>query len=132
MNRASAARAFTGSGHHSNELNRSVVVAVITVGVMEMPIDDVVDVVPMGYGFVATAWPVDMVWIVAGALVIRCAGIGVLFGDFQAVLIDVVAVDVMEMPVVKVIDVIAMPNGCVPTTRTMLVVMIGVLVAWMI
>ena len=108
------------------------VVAVVTVGVMEMPIDDVVDVVPMGYGFVATAWAVDMIWIVAGALVIRCAGIGVLFGDFQAVLIDVVAVDVMEMPVVKVIDVIAMPNGCVPTTRTMLVVMIGVLVAWMI
>ena len=104
----------------------------VTVGVMEMPIDDVVDVVPMRDRFMATAGPVNMIWIVPAALVFWRTSVRVLFGNVEAMLIYVIAMNVMEMSVMKVIDVVAMPNCCVSTARTMLVVMIGVLVTWMI
>jgi hypothetical protein len=80
-----------------------VVIAVRAVRVVQMPRHEVVDVVTVGDAFVPARRPVDMaLWMSAAVVVGRAAG-RVLRGHLERVIVDVVAVHVMQMPVVKIV-----------------------------
>jgi hypothetical protein len=84
-----------------------VVVAVVVVRMMQMTVVQVVDVIPVGHGFVAAAGAMHVVRRVAARRA-RVA-VGMLGVDLDHVLVDVVFVRVMEVAVVQVVDVAGVP-----------------------
>ena len=88
------------AGFLADDLDGTVVVAVVAVGVMQVAVDEVVDMVSVGDRFVTTG---------VGAALVCGGAVGWVGGaDFERVLIDVVVVDVMEVAVVEVVDVARM------------------------
>ena len=79
-----------------DDRNRSVVVAMIAVGMVKVPVYQVVDVVAVRNGFMPASRTVNMVGIVSPACVFGCAAGGILVVDFQGVLFNLaVGTDVM-------------------------------------
>ena len=107
--------------------NRPVVVAVVTVRVMQMAVDEIVDVVAVWDRFVAAVGAVNMVGVVTGAIVCGCACVRIRVGHLEHVLFDLtVFTNVMQMPVVQVIDMVAVLDAGVFAVRTVLVIVMGV------
>ncbi|MEW8403817.1 MAG: hypothetical protein AB2688_03725 [Candidatus Thiodiazotropha taylori] len=71
------------------------IIAVVTMGMMEPAIDDVIGVVAMGNSLMSTTWPVNM----AILMIDRLAMVWVFLTHFQAVLIVVVTMSVVHMPI---------------------------------
>jgi len=94
--------------------------------VMQTAIDQVVDMIAVGHGFVTPIGPVDVVGRMAAALamgaVIRIGGI-----DLQHMLVHVIAMHVVQVAVVEVVDVASVLDGGVATIRTVLVAVIRVM-----
>src|SRR5690606_17335940 len=74
---------------------------------MQMAIDQVVDVVPVGHRLVAATRTVNVSGVVSAAGVVRGAARGVSVGDLQAMLVAVIAVGKVEVSVVQVVDVVS-------------------------
>jgi hypothetical protein len=95
------------------------VFAVIAVRVVQMAVHEVVDVVPMRDGFVTAARSVDV------ALLMPAAGGGVsvrIFGRHgDDVLVDMIALRMVEMPVIQIIHVSRVLHGDVPAAGPMVV-----------
>lgn len=108
------------------DLHGAVVVAVIPVRVMEMSVDQIVDMVAVRYGFVSAAGTVPVVLVVSAAGVIGRAAAGIAIAHLDGVLVDVIAVGVMEMAVVQVVDVVTVPDRGMAARRAMLVRVVGV------
>lgn len=90
--------------------------------VMQVTVDEVVDVVAVGDGFVTTFWTVDVVRRVGAALV-RGGAVGwVGRAHFEGVLIHMVVVDVMQVAVMEVVDVVVVLDGGVSAFWTVVVV----------
>ena len=87
------------------------VVAVAVVLVMQMPVDEIVDVVAVRDRLVAAVRPVDVVGGVAGARVAGAAGVRVALVDAEDVIVHVVAVRVAQMPVLDEVDVPLVDDG---------------------
>ena len=105
----------------SNDLDRPVVITVVAMGVVQVTIDDVVDVIPVGHSLVTTARSVNVVFIMTCAAVIGRAGVWIFLIHVKAVLIYVVSMHVMKMAIMNIVDVVSMPNRCVATIRPMYV-----------
>jgi hypothetical protein len=103
-----------------------VVVAVAPVGVMEVTVDEVVDVVAVGDRGVAAALAVDVVGAVARAVVVGGAGRGVLCVGLDAALVDVALVAVVEVAAVDVVDVADVADRHVAAARPVDVVVVEV------
>ena len=116
----------------SNELDRTVVITVVTMGVVQVAIDDVVDVIPVGHSLMTASWSVYVVFIMTCAGVIGRAGVWIFLIHVKAVLIYVVSMHVMKMAVMNIVDVISMPNRCVATIRPMHVCVVHVFFARLI
>ncbi len=69
-------------------------------GMMEMTIDQIVDVVPVRHRFMAAVRTVNVTCVMRSTSMIRSAGGGVGPVLRERVLVDVIAVDVVKMPVV--------------------------------
>jgi hypothetical protein len=82
-------------------LNLAVVVAVVAVGVVQMPLDQVIDVVAVRHRLVAAARPVLVLLVVPAAVVARRAGRRVGRADFQAVLLDGAGGHVVQVATVR-------------------------------
>jgi len=93
---------------------------------VEMPVDEVVDMIPVRNGFVPAAGAMHMVCVVRPAGVVSGAPRRIGFIHVDLVLIDVVLVGVMKVAVVEVVDVIAVLHGRVATIGPMLMAMLGV------
>lgn len=83
----------------------------VTVWVMQVPIDEVVDMIPMRDRLMPTAGTMNVALLMASAAVIRRAGGGVLFCHLELVFIHMVTMDVMEMAVVEIIHMVTMLDG---------------------
>jgi hypothetical protein len=94
---------------------RSVVVAVIAVRVMKAVVHHVIEVVAMRHRLMPTIGAVLMGHIVPGCSlrVLR----RMLVVDIKRMLVDVAVVQMMQMPVVQIVDVIAMAHRDVPAAR---------------
>jgi hypothetical protein len=100
-----------------------VVIAVISVGVVEMAVDQIVHMVPVGDRLVPTARPVDMVSVVASAPGRRGARARVILRDRDAVLVHMISVGVVEMAVVEIVDVPVMEDRLVAAAGPVDVIM---------
>ena len=110
----------------SRLLKRAVVVAVVAMRMMQVPVDQIVDVVAVRHCLVSASGPVLMPRLMTFAAVLRRAALGVLGRDLDHVLVDMVRVRVMQMPVVQIVDMIAVAHGGVAAARPVLVRMVGV------
>jgi hypothetical protein len=111
-----------GRSRVSGQLYRPMVVAMIAMGMVQPSIYEVIDMVPMGHGFVPAGRAVLMR---ADRLPRALHGIGRV--DWDGMLINVILVRVMQMAIVKIIDMIIVPDGRVPTVGTMHVAMVDMM-----
>ena len=102
------------------------VVAVITVRMVQVPVNQVIHMVTMGYSRVAATRSVHMVGCMTSALVLWRAGVGVRRGDTAHMFIDVVPVRMVQVAVMQIVNVAFMLNSDVPAIGSVLVVVIGV------
>ncbi|WP_157915114.1 hypothetical protein [Paraburkholderia acidicola] len=111
--------------NRSRGVDWAVVVAVIAVRVVQVAIDEIVDVIPMRHRFVTAPGSVNVFRVVATAA--RCALIRIPRAHFEPVLVYMIAVRVMQMPVMEIIGVIVVPDRSMPTAGAMLVVVVSVM-----
>lgn len=97
------------------------------VRMVKVAIDEIVDVVAMRDGLMPASRPVHMTWLVPGATVVRRATIRILGRHFNDVLVYVIAMRVVQMPVVQVVDVIAVAHRRMTAGGAVLMRMIGVM-----
>lgn len=102
------------------------VVAVFAVGMMQVAVDPVVNVVPMRNRFMAATRPMRMGVRVAAAGVVGSAASRVVRADVDRVLVYMILMGMMKMPVVQVIDVVTVPDRRVAAVDSVLVTVIGV------
>ena len=100
------------------------IVAVAAVRVVQVPRHEVVDVVAVGHGFVAAAGRVGVALLVARALVVGRASLGVRAPDLERALVNVPFVRVVQVAVVQVVDVVAVPDGDVAAARAVNVIVV--------
>ena len=98
------------------------VVAVISVLVMQTAVDDVVDVIAVRYSFVAATFAVN----VAVAGVNRMAAVRIGFIDAQCMFVVVAVVFMVQVAVVQIIDVAFVFDGSVAAVCAVDVVMMFV------
>lgn len=111
----------------SGDLQRTVVVAVIAVRMVQMTVDQVIDVVAVRHRFMPAARPMHMTGAMAGTVVLRRAAVRVGGADGDHVLVDMVAMHVMQVAVMQEIDVAFVAHRGVTALRAVLVVVMGVL-----
>ena len=93
------------------------VVAVPFVHVVEVPRDEIVDVITVRERFVSATRCVPMVGCVRAAMVSTCAVIRMRPIDGQIVLVHVAAVDVVKMPVMNVVRMSLVTDRLVSAAR---------------
>jgi hypothetical protein len=96
-----------------------VVVAVIPVGMMQVPADQVIDMLAMRHRLMAAVRPVATIVLVALMALGAVGGVGA--RDRDRVALDATLGVVVQLAVVEVIDVIAMTDRRVAAARTVLV-----------
>lgn len=103
------------------------VVAVVTVRMVQMAVHQVINVIAMRHGFMATAWAMYMACRMAVALVAWGTALGVEGVDHQAMFIDMIAMHMVQVAVMQVVNVAIVLYRRVATACLVLVVMIGML-----
>jgi hypothetical protein len=98
-----------------------VIIAVITMRMMQLPAYEVIDMVAVRYGFVPAVWTVLM-----GAADFRRAAHGIFGGDRNHMFVDMTLMHMMKMAIVKIVDMAVMADGGVAAVRAMFVGMVGV------
>ncbi len=103
------------------------VIAVVAMRMMQVAVDEIVDVIPMGHRFVTATRTMYMAGLVSAAGVIGSTDFGVRFADFDDMLFDgAVCILMVQMPVVQVVGMTIMIHGCVATLLAVLMLVIGV------
>lgn len=98
------------------------VVAMTTMGMVQPSIHEVIDVVPMRHGFVPAG---RAVLVRADGLRRALHGIGRV--DRNGMLINVILVRMMQMAIMKIIDMAVMPDRRMPAVGTMHVAMVAMM-----
>ena len=106
------------------------VVAVVAVGVVEMAIDQIVDMVAVGHSFVPAARAMLVRAVVATAAVVWGAGCRIVCIDTQCMFVGVPVVRVMQMTVVQIVDMAIVFHRGMATIGAMGMVVVGVGVAF--
>lgn len=102
----------------------------VAVREVQVPVHQIADVIAMRDRLVPTAGAMHMPGGVSAAGMRRRAGRRIAGGHFDAVLVDVIAMHVVQMPIVQVVHVIAMLDGRMPAigpVNVAVIVMLGVL-----
>ena len=101
------------------------VVTMIAMGVVQLSIHQVVGVVPMRDSFVTASWAVPVARVVAAHASVLRAFIGVGSAHLEHMLVDVIFVRVMQVPVVKIINMAIVPNSGVTAPGAVHMGMVG-------
>jgi hypothetical protein len=102
-----------------------VVVAVVAMRVVEMTGDAIIHVVAVRHRLMATAGSVHMTRLMPTTAMVGGAAVGMLARYFDHVLVDMIAVRVVEMTVVQIVYMATMVYGGMSAARPMLMSMIG-------
>ena len=113
-----------------SDLHLSVVVAVLTVGMMQVTGDEVVRVIPVRNGFVAAIGAMLMPGVVVAACVIGRTGVGVLARDAYCMFVMMISMLVVQVTVVQIVGVTFVLDRGMAAIGTML--MISVVVSFAI
>ena len=103
-----------------DDLDRAVIVAMIAMRMVQAAIDQIIDVIAMGHRLMAAIRPMHMAGIMALAGLAVVAAVRVLGADLDDMLIDMIAMRVMEVPIVKIIHMVAMADGGMAAILTVL------------
>jgi hypothetical protein len=98
-----------------------VIVAVVTVRVVQVAADEVVDVVTVRHGLVSAFGSVRVLVVVVGAVVVGGAISGVAVADRDCVALDGAAVVIVKLAVVQIVDVVLVAYGRVTAVGAVLV-----------
>jgi hypothetical protein len=90
-------------------------------GMMQVALDQVIDMVAVRHGLMAAARTVFVASLMAAAIMVRGAGVGIVGGHVDHMLVEMVAVRVMQVAVVEIVHVIAVPDRGVAATWSVLV-----------
>jgi hypothetical protein len=96
-------------------------IAMAAVRMVQMTIDQVVDMVAVRHGLVAATRTVLVAPLMAAAIVTGRAGVGIGRAHLDHVFVEMVAVRVMQVAVVEIVHMIAVPDRGVAAARTVLV-----------
>lgn len=107
----------------------AVVVTVAIMLVVQMPVDQVVDVIAVGHRRVTAVGAVHVVTFVSATVVALGAGVGVGAADLDAMFVYMIAVGMMQMSVVEVVDMSVVLDGDVAAVGAVDMIVVGVLVA---
>lgn len=122
--------AVTAHQQLADHFHWAVIVTMVAVRVMQMTIDKIIDVIAMRNGLVAASRAMHMVLGVTAALMLRCADDWIGRRHRQLMLLHAtIALDVMQMPIVQVVDVTIVLQAGVFAVGAVLVVVIGVQVS---
>jgi hypothetical protein len=80
------------------------IVAMVAVRMVEVPIHQIVDMVAVRHGLVPAIGPVNVAWVVAGAVMIGRADVGIRCGHSQHMFIDVISMHMVQMTIMQVVD----------------------------
>ncbi len=101
----------------------TMIIAMGAVRMMKVSVHQVIRMISVRYAIMTAPGAVRMVLWMATAVVLRCAIVRVRCANRQDVVIDVIAVDVVQMPVVQIDGVVAVPDSRMTAAPSMLVVM---------
>jgi hypothetical protein len=104
-------------------LQLAVIVAVGAMGMVQVAIHQVIDVIPMGYCLVSAVHAVNMRLIMSGTAVGWCAFLRIHRVHLNAVVVYVITVRMVHVAIVKIIRVAIVLHGFMATVRAMLVAM---------
>jgi hypothetical protein len=103
------------------------IIAMVAMRMMQVAINQIVHMVPMRHRLVAASGPMHVTRAVTGAAMLRSALAGIGRGDLDDMFIDVVAMDMMEMPVMQIVNMAVMMDGRMTAIRAVNMRMIGML-----
>ena len=98
----------------------------VAMRVVEMPIDEIVDMAVMRHRLVSAAGTMDVARLMAGTAVIRRAGVRVRLRHLDLMLVHVVAMRMVQMAIMQIVDMVAVPQCGVAAAGAMRVAMVGV------
>jgi hypothetical protein len=110
-----------------DDLKWAVIVAMVAMRMVKMAVDEIIDVIAVRHGLMSTPWAMHVPRLMTFATMIGRASVRVSRTHFDDMLVDVIAVRMVEMAIMQIIDVVAMANGCVTTAGAMLVIVIGMM-----
>ena len=96
------------------------IIAVITMRMVQVAAYQEIDMVAVGYGFVAAVWTVLM-----RAMDFRRAAHRIFGGDRDHMFVDVIPMHMVKMTVVQIVDMAIMANGGMSAVRAVLMGMVG-------
>lgn len=99
-----------------------VIIAMVTVRMVQTTVYEVVDMVAMRHRFMSAVWTVRVLTMDLRRALHRICG-----GDPDGMLVHVILVHMVEMAIVEIIHMAFMPNRGVPAIRPMLMRVIGVM-----
>jgi len=99
-------------------LQASVIVAVLPMRMVQVPLYEIVGVVPVQHRLVPAVRSMNVIGLMRPTLVVRRAAISVGWSDSQLVFVDVISVNVMQMAVVEIIGVAVVYHCHVTAIRT--------------
>jgi hypothetical protein len=102
------------------------IVAMVSMGVVQVAIYQVIRVIPVRNGFMAATRTMLVIFGMAPAIMFRSAGGRIGGIDCQLMFFDPFASHVMQVAIVQIIDVAVVFNTCVAAALAVLVVVIGV------
>lgn len=105
------------------------VVAVAAVRVVKVPVDEIIDVVSVWNGFMSAVGPVNMPCFVSAAGMPRSTVGGIRCIHRNRMFVHVIAMGMVEVPVVKVVDVVAMLHCLMATVSAVHMVVVLVFIA---
>lgn len=83
------------------------IVAVITMGMVQVAVHEIAHMIAMGHRLVAAAGAMDMTGLVAAAIVLRRALIGIGGAHLDHMFVDMVPVGMVEMAVMQIVHMVA-------------------------
>ena len=97
----------------------------IPMRMMQVTVNEIVDMIAVGHSRMTATRSVNVTSLVTAACMIRRAVIGIVGAHIQRMLIDVVAVRMVQVPVMKVVDMVAVLDCGMSAIRAMNVGVIG-------
>ena len=104
------------------------IVAVITMGMVQMTIHQIINMIAVRHSFMAAIRPMLMLGSMCAAIVLGRALIWIGLGNRQYVFINMVTMNMMQMTVMNIIHMAVMFYGGMPTTCLVFVIMVRVFI----
>ena len=109
----------------SGKFNRAVVVTMIAVWVMQVAVDQIVDMIAVRYRLVSASGPVNVIRGMGATIMVRRTSIRIFRADLDPMFVYVVTMWMMQMPIMQIVDVVAVPDSGMAAVRAMLMVVMG-------